>query len=827
MTEGDYGPTQSVALSTATAGATIYYTTNGSTPNTGSNVYSSAISVSSTQTITAFATKPFYVDSGVGAAAYTINGAVQTPVASVTTGGYSNDQSVTLASIPMAADIYYTTDGVTTPTTSSTHYTGTITISGTTTLQAIAVMSDYINSAVMTETYTMTAATPIADVAVGGYLSIQSVTLSSVTAGATIHYNTGDGTQTAPTCSNGSTSMPISVAATTTIKAVACKENFTDSSVEAFPYTINGTAADPVITVTSYTTKTVQMTSATAGASVYYTTDNSTPSASSILYTGSVSLTGAPTIKAITIKAGYSNSAVTSYDFNFDQARDYAASSVNYMRHFKTGDNLNGWHLDSNALAAISASPSGSPNSKALMATPGDGLYSDAGYGQGAELPNLTQDFTIELWLYVDSFVAGDGGSVNPAKRVKVHLLGLDIGYPLGLEITSDGGLTTCVDCANIQGYLQYSSTSASVIQLQTWQHIAVVGKVGSGVKTFVDGEEVNSINRLPADNGEGDWGSPAHLALFTTHDAGFYANTFVSNMRMSQIARYGTAFTPKFVNFANYGGVKTLATSLLLHMDGANNSTTITDSAAAAHSASVDGTAAKISTTQSKFGGSSAYFDGSSGIQIARATDLAFGGVYQDFTIEMWLYPVAEHGYDIFFEGRMPNSFGDPGFGINAAETDNGTGFQYGFAFYDEWNGGGALSTPGAGIALNTWSHFALVRSGTTVTYYVNGVARGSQTFTFSGNALNPEWNEGYIRLGAIKDSYDNQNNYNGYMDEVRITNGQALYTSNFTPATTAFTPLVTYRCYANGVLTSDLNGSGTGTCSGDGRAYINAVGQ
>lgn len=72
--EGSYSSTQSVTISCATAGATIYYTTDGSTPSTSSSVYSSAISVSTTTTIKAIATKSGMDNSGVASATYTITG---------------------------------------------------------------------------------------------------------------------------------------------------------------------------------------------------------------------------------------------------------------------------------------------------------------------------------------------------------------------------------------------------------------------------------------------------------------------------------------------------------------------------------------------------------------------------------------------------------------------------------------------------------------------------------------------------------------------------------------------------------------------------------
>ena len=70
--EGTYTSAQTVAISCATSGATIYYTTDGSAPSTESSVYSSAIAVSSTTTIKAMAVASGYNNSSVASATYTI-----------------------------------------------------------------------------------------------------------------------------------------------------------------------------------------------------------------------------------------------------------------------------------------------------------------------------------------------------------------------------------------------------------------------------------------------------------------------------------------------------------------------------------------------------------------------------------------------------------------------------------------------------------------------------------------------------------------------------------------------------------------------------------
>jgi hypothetical protein len=73
LSAGSYSGAQSVTISDSSPGATIYYTTDGSTPTTGSNVYSSPVSVSATETVKAIATAPGYANSAVATAAYTIN----------------------------------------------------------------------------------------------------------------------------------------------------------------------------------------------------------------------------------------------------------------------------------------------------------------------------------------------------------------------------------------------------------------------------------------------------------------------------------------------------------------------------------------------------------------------------------------------------------------------------------------------------------------------------------------------------------------------------------------------------------------------------------
>jgi hypothetical protein len=95
-----------------------------------------------------------WTNSSIGSASYTINGACATPTFSPAGGSYSSTQTVTISCSTSGATIYYTTDG-STPTSSSTQYTGAISVSSTETVKAIAEESGYSNSSVASASYTV------------------------------------------------------------------------------------------------------------------------------------------------------------------------------------------------------------------------------------------------------------------------------------------------------------------------------------------------------------------------------------------------------------------------------------------------------------------------------------------------------------------------------------------------------------------------------------------------------------------------------------------------------------------------------------------------
>ncbi len=151
---GTYNGAQQVTITDTTSGSSIYYTTDGSTPTTGSTKYTAPFQLSTGTTVQAIASASGYLQSAVSSATYSFNTQTAMPQFSPAAGSYTTTQSVTISDSTSGAIIYYTTDG-STPTTSSTKYTGPITVSTNTVINAIATASGLTNSNVASATYTI------------------------------------------------------------------------------------------------------------------------------------------------------------------------------------------------------------------------------------------------------------------------------------------------------------------------------------------------------------------------------------------------------------------------------------------------------------------------------------------------------------------------------------------------------------------------------------------------------------------------------------------------------------------------------------------------
>jgi hypothetical protein len=152
---GSVAGSQAVQIADGTKDAQIFYTTDGSTPTVYSTLYTGAITVSSSETITAIASATGYLQGNPVVAAFVVTGDAANPTFSLAAGTYAGTQTVTIFDATAHAAIYYTVDGAT-PTTGSILYTGPITVPVSETVQAIATAPNMHASGVADVAYTVT-----------------------------------------------------------------------------------------------------------------------------------------------------------------------------------------------------------------------------------------------------------------------------------------------------------------------------------------------------------------------------------------------------------------------------------------------------------------------------------------------------------------------------------------------------------------------------------------------------------------------------------------------------------------------------------------------
>ena len=204
---------------------------------------------------------------------------------------------------------------------------------------------------------------------------------------------------------------------------------------------------------------------------------------------------------------------------------------------------------------------------------------------------------------------------------------------------------------------------------------------------------------------------------------------------------------------------------TMLLHGDGTNGAqnNTFLDSSSNAFTITRNGTATQGSF--SPYGTLwSNYFNGSSYFTLGSSSTLALGS--GNFTVELWINPSSVSvSQNIILDWRSANN-NNLVFWLNNATVN--------------WRVN-TLSPIAAGtIVPNVWTHLAVVRNSGTTTLYINGVSTASfadsNTYLIDNLKIAKAWDANY---------------WNGYLSNVRIVVGSAVYTSNFTPSTTPLTAI------------------------------------
>lgn len=219
--------------------------------------------------------------------------------------------------------------------------------------------------------------------------------------------------------------------------------------------------------------------------------------------------------------------------------------------------------------------------------------------------------------------------------------------------------------------------------------------------------------------------------------------------------------------------------TVALLHMDGADASTTFTDESGKSWTANGN---AQIDTAQSKFGGASGLYDGAGDyLESADHADWQLDGGSNSnlWTVDFW----------VRFNGD-PGT-GDRGFVQQRVDNNNYWGILINGNLFQFAMRSGGVNLVSVTQTFNpadaTWYHLAIVKNGTAgYMHFVDGTQVGSTT---TDTDTIPNF-AGVLRVGRYTDSAGVDAYHNGWIDELRISKGIARWTSNFTPPAAPYMP-------------------------------------
>ena len=218
---------------------------------------------------------------------------------------------------------------------------------------------------------------------------------------------------------------------------------------------------------------------------------------------------------------------------------------------------------------------------------------------------------------------------------------------------------------------------------------------------------------------------------------------------------------------------------SLLLHGNGTNGSTVITDSSGSPKTVTAVGNAQISTAIADPFGNSTRgvlAFDGTGDYLTVPSTGTPGDFGAGDFTVELWTFLVSRINTFPCLLGNY-TAFAAGSFALFAGHSSSST-TQYQLAL----NGSGFPSINAGTIIYNAWAHIAVVRSGSTISLYLNGTSVGSAT-----SSVNLTGTTGSLFIGTTGDGVAG-GAINGHIDDLRITKGVARYNGNFSVPTAPF---------------------------------------
>jgi hypothetical protein len=403
-----------------------------------------------------------------------------------------------------------------------------------------------------------------------------------------------------------------------------------------------------------------------------------------------------------------------------------------------------------------------SPPAPYSITTNGGGAYFD-GNGDNIQVTTATAAvvvtggaFTVEAWAYNlntgGSFymvVSQDNGSsTGQTFQFRVNANKLELVY-----------FTTSARSSAV------TVTSTATVPLNCWNHLAVSwGGANTPIRLFINGNLDTTTGNVAAIYAPATISTAIGSQILASPAAGYWTG-YISDARILKGTQLYTAtFTPPTSPLTAIAN-----TALLCSMtNGA-----VIDNAMINELETVGN--AQISTAQSKFGGSSIYFDGN-GDYLFAPDNPAYDFGSGDFTIEFWIYRAATGDF-MPIEKTINGQFGSWYIQFTTATNVISWNCSSTGASNNMFNNVSFGTLP----SLSTWYHVAVVRNGSTFTGYINGTGTsiGTSTATIFKSTYG-------ITVGAHNGSASFY--LNGYMDDIRLTRGVARYTANFTPPTAPF---------------------------------------
>lgn len=392
-----------------------------------------------------------------------------------------------------------------------------------------------------------------------------------------------------------------------------------------------------------------------------------------------------------------------------------------------------------------------------------------------------TGDYTVEGWFYFTSLAADA------------------ILFDFRLISTGLGGEAFAVSSAGV--LYRYDTAvrtfGSPTLVINTWYHIAIVRRAGN-IYAYVNGTQAGASQASTL-----NYTADVFMiggATYSTQGAVPLKGYFDEIRLTKGIGRYTTNFFTPSREFKEGNADQYYdKVVLLLAGNGTNGSTVLSDTSILSNTVTANAGAA-ISTAQSKFGGSSLYFDGTNDyISITDATNFSLGDTW---TVEYWMY------------SGTADSAGNICCGIyeNPASVWNGLQFAIrnlsGITrfYFSATNNTNEKYADVSGITANAWHHIAMTRSGSTGYVFVDGVLKATVVSLGAAVAATQpvsigrwDYNIGY--------TYSNV-----YMDDVRITKGVARYTANFPVNTLAFPTIWADPYYQNTSLLMHMEGLNNG---------------